>query len=433
MKYYFVGIKGSGMTSLASILKDLGNDVKGSDVSKSFFTDQILQSKDISFESFESEIDLDTDQIILGNVHNFDHPQVIDAQSKDIDVIRYYDKLNELMQTKQSIAISGTNGKTTTTSLLSQALTHKQPTYLVGDGHGFGNKDSNLFIFEACEYKETFLNYTPDILIINNIEMDHPDFFKNLEDVISLFQKFANKANKLFINMDDENSLQIKENNNNIYYFSLKNKEANLYLEVLDTNKDGVNFNLYYNQELLGNYSSPLYGEYMLYNAMSCILVGLTLNEDIDTLIKNISSFKGAKRRFEEYKLSDSTILIDDYAHHPTAIELTIKAIRQKYPDYKIYTIFQAHTYSRVIEFKDEFINTLNTSDFVYVIDIFGSVREQNSKVSSKVLIEGIDKNKVFDNLNFINKDEKKVIALLGAGDIDKIYIPQIKQLFGEL
>ncbi len=439
MNIYFIGIKGSGMSALATILKNRGNDVKGSDVEKVFFTDEKLHSVGIKVESFESEIAEDTDLVILGNAFADDHPQVTNAKSKGIEVIRYFNYLNKFAsEHKHSIAVAGTNGKTTTTSMIVSMLSQTNPSFLIGDGNGFGNENDDTFVFEACEYKNTFYNYNPEYAIINNVEMDHPDFFKDLDDVINTFQTFANNSKNVIVNMDDEPSMRLVENENKFYYFSKQNPKADMYMNAIEKTAEGFNFELFFQGDLLGNFSLPFYGDHMIQNTLSSLLVGHLIGHPIEVLVEDLSKFTGAKRRFEKYELSQSKniTLIDDYAHHPTAIELTIDAVRQQYPDRKLTVLFQPHTYSRTIEFLDDFAKTLVEADSLFLAPIFGSIREQKGEISIDTLkdkVREINDKVLIDEVEDIDLSaDNQVICLLGAGDIDKIYIPYFKNLFEE-
>lgn len=439
MRIFFIGIKGSGMSALATILKDRGNDVTGSDVEKVFFTDEKLKAVGIEVQSFDSSIAADTDIVILGNAFADDHIQAVSARANGIEVVRYYDYLNRFSKLHEhSVAIAGTNGKTTTTSMLVSMLKSDMPSYLIGDGNGFGNSESDTFIFEACEYKNTFHNYHPEYAIINNVEMDHPDFFKDLDDVINTFQIFANNSNNVIVNMDDEPSLRLQPTDNKFYYFSKNNEEADMYMKNIVKSAEGFSFDLYFQKQILGTYSLPFFGDHMIQNTLSSLLVGHLIGHDMNLLVSDLSTFGGAKRRFEKYELSAerNITLIDDYAHHPTAIELTIDAVRQQYPERLITVLFQPHTYSRTLEFLDEFAKTLVAADKLFLAPIFGSIREQQGTISIddvKAKVKAISDDVLIDDIGQIDPSlDNQVICLLGAGDIDKIYIPKIKKLFEE-
>ncbi len=431
MKYFFIGIKGSGMSALAIILKQMGNEVLGSDVSASFFTEKNLIKENINIYDFGKYDMEDIDVVVLGNAFDNNNIDFINAKSKNKKILKYYEALNILVEDSNSIAICGTNGKTTTTGLMVSSLVDLEPSYLIGDGTGFGNKESQNFVFEACEYKSTFLNYNPNMILINNIEFDHPDYFKDLNHVIEIFNEFSKKAEFVIINGDDENCRKIEHSN--VFSFGTT-VDCDLYCFDINYNSNGVKFKLEFKNNSLGEFTLPFYGQHMLYNSLGVILTNLLYNRNIDQIIDNLSEFSGVDRRFNEYKLNDSVILIDDYAHHATAIDLTLEAIRQKYPDYKVVTIFQPHTYSRVKSFKKEFAESLIKSDEIILVDIFASARENENGVSIDfikdeiVLLDEKSKIKTFEDFN--GEEKNVVFCLLGAGDIDILYKDKIKEFY---
>lgn len=433
MKYYFCGIKGSGMSALACILSDLGHEVLGSDVSNNYFTEVNLKEKKIPVLEFnEDNITEDIDCIILGNAFNYEHEEIKKAQEVNIKVERYYNFISNFFEGYETICVAGTNGKTTTTGMLNSMLSPYKPITLIGDGTGIGNPDTKFFILESCEYKETFLNYNPNIAIINNIEMDHPDFFEDIDHVIEVYQKFSDLSDMLVINGDDLNCRRIVHKNCYTFGFGVANY---LSMQEVKTTADGFEFKLYVDEVFKGKFTLPFIGEHMIYNSMSCLLVGCLSGIPVQQLIENIKKFEGTKRRFEITVLNEKNglILIDDYAHHPTAIDLTIKAIRQKYVDYELTVIFQPHTYSRTIEFLDEFAKSLIKADNIYLAEIFASAREKSSDINVNILVDAIKKLnvEVEKDLSFLaDKKTKHVIAILGAGDVDKIYIPQVKKIY---
>ncbi|MFV0288189.1 MAG: UDP-N-acetylmuramate--L-alanine ligase [Mycoplasmatales bacterium] len=433
MNYFFIGIKGSGMSSLAAVLKDMGNNVAGSDVPTHYFTEDKLKKKQIKIYDFGvKEFKEFSGTVILGNAFNEEHIDYQNAKSQKLEIISYATLLNNLVTSLNSIAIAGTNGKTTTTGLTKEVLKHKEISYLIGDGTGVGNSKSEYFVFEACEYQQTFLNYTPKYAIVNNIEFDHPDYFKDLAHVIESFQLFVNKVKTLIINGDDCNCQTIKHENK----VTFGQKENNtLRAESVEYLPEGIQVKLQYQEKNLGTFILPFYGEHMLYNALAAICMGLVLNQPIELIIRNLQEFSGVSRRFSEETLNQTkeVVLIDDYAHHGTAIKLTIEAIRQKYPDRQLTVIFQPHTFSRTSKFKKEFAKSLVLADKIIVTDVFGSAREQEANITSEVIIKEINKLASHKTIEFSKLDteqNKQVICLLGAGDIDLLYKEKIKKLF---
>lgn len=433
MNYYFTGIKGSGMTALACILKDMGHNVSGSDVTNVYFTDAKLNEKNIKINEFSKEnITNEIDVIILGNAFADDHEEILRANELGIEVIRYYKFVAKLAKEYRSIAIAGTNGKTTTTGLVTAMLQDQNIISLIGDGSGFASKEAEFFIFEACEYKNTFWNYQPKLGIINNIEYDHPDFFKDLNHVIETYQGFADRCETVLIFNDDANCRQIKADK--LITFGIETK-SDVMFKNIEKIQGGFTFDLIIHGEEKGNYHLPFVGDHMVLNSLCSVAIAYVQGLDIETAISNLATFSGVKRRFEIEVLDQEKelVMIDDYAHHPTAIELTIDAIRQKYPDYTVSVIFQPHTYSRTIAFLDEFAESLTKADNVYLADIFGSVREAKGDIDINVLVDAVEAKgqKVMKSIDFIKDIEQKhIVAVLGAGNVDKLYKEKVRNLY---
>lgn len=437
MKYFLIGIKGSGMSALACILKQLGANVSGSDVDHHYFTDDKLHAQNIDVLTFDpANITPDIDQVIIGNAFSEEHEEYQQAKALGIPIMHYYDFVESLVQTYYSIAVCGTNGKTTTTGMLSNIIDHEQLITLIGDGTGIAGKDPQTFVFEACEYKNTFLHYHPNVCVITNIEMDHPDFFNDINAMVDSYQRFANQAEVVIYNNDDINCQKITHENK--HGFGIDNPDAEVNLIDLTKTSEGVCFKLVIDGFIYGPYNLPLFGMHMVYNALSSISVGHFLGMKIDTIIERLEHFTGVSRRFniKELDANRQIYLIDDYAHHPTSIRLTLNGIRQKYPNYTITCLFQAHTYSRVNMFHREFAKSLSIADNVYIDDIFGSIREQTPAVSKQVMIDDLHDlgAHVITNLDeILTIKDHHIIALLGAGDIDTYMIPTITKMINEM
>lgn len=434
MKYYLVGIKGSGMSALACILKNLEHEVSGSDSTNYYFTQQKLEENKISMLAYDTNnITSDIDVVIVGNAISEDNVEVIKAKELNLVMKSYKEVVADLATNFTSVAIAGTNGKTTTTALNAAMLGDSEKIVLIGDGTGYADAKPDMFLFEACEYQNTFHVYKPTIGLINNIVMDHPDFFTSDEMLIDSFQTFANGCEKIITNLDCEMSKNITHENK--YTFSIIDNSADYYFDNITQTSSGFTANLYINGEMIKEVSFPFYATHMYSNTLATIAIGDLLGMEMDVILSNILTFKGAKRRFEIEVIDaeKEIVIIDDYAHHPTAIDVTIDAIRQKYPDYTLNLCFQPHTYSRVESFLGDFAISLAKADNVYLHDIFGSVREKTSEVNLQVMVDEIKKYKevVYTDLSFIDTTKnKQIYAVLGAGDINNILIPQIKNLY---
>ncbi len=371
MKYYMAGIKGAGMSALALLLSDLDFKVVGYDDAKEHrFTEDNLIKRGIKiYTGPNDELDLDTTVIYSPALNLNTHPELIKATNMGLKIYEYQEMLGKLTKKFKTICIAGCHGKTTTTSMLSHIMEELVGcNYIIGDGVGHGDLSSNKFILEACEYRRHFLSYDPEYVVITNIEMDHTDYYKSMDDLILAYQEFANKADKMVIACGDDPYTHLLEVNPQIYYYGL-NDDNDIIAKNVEYREDGTSFDAFVEGEFYGHFDLPLFGKHMLLNALAVVAICHYERLDSKDVSKSLKTFKGANRRFKETFIKDN-VIIDDYAHHPTEIKVTIKAARQKYPNKKIIAIFKPHTFSRVLEFKDEFAQALNLADKAYVMDI---------------------------------------------------------------
>ena len=349
MKYYMAGIKGAGMSALALLLSDLGFDVVGYDDAKDHrFTEDKLLERGIKIYSEEnSELDEDCIVIYSPALKLDTHPELVKATNMGLKIYEYQEMLGKLTKKFETICISGCHGKTTTTSMLSHIISDiDKCNYLIGDGRGHGDRESNKFILESCEYRRHFLAYEPEYVIITNIDMDHTDYYKSMDDMILAYQEFANKADKMVIACGDDPYTHMLEVNPQIYYYGI-NEDNDIQARDIEYRNDGTSFDVYVEDEYYGHFDLPLFGKHMLLNALAVIAVCHYERYEAKEVSKSLKTFKGAERRFKETFIGDN-VIIDDYAHHPTEVKVTIKGARQKYPDKKIIAVFKAHTFSRV-------------------------------------------------------------------------------------
>src|SRR5690625_2014466 len=418
--YHFIGIKGTGMSSLAHILHDSGKNVQGSDVDKFFFPQTNLERKNIPILPFAKKNIQDGQIIIAGNAFSDDHIEIKEAKKRGLTFYRYHEFLGEWLKQFTSIAITGVHGKTSTTGLLAHVLENAFPiSYLIGDGTGKGHEKSDYFVFEACEYRRHFLNYSPDYAIMTNIDFDHPDYFSDIDDVFDAFQSMANLVQKGIIACGDDKQLQrIQAKLPVIYYgFSATN---DFQAQNVEHTESGTQFDVYVRNTFYDTFQIPMYGNHHVLNALA--VIAMCHYEDIPVeVIKSLKTFKGVQRRFSEKIVSDQ-ILIDDYAHHPIEITATIDSAQKKYPDKNIVAIFQPHTYSRTKIFLDEFAKSLNFADSVYLCDIFGSARENKGDLTIHDLQQLIDGSSILklSDVEKLAKHKDSVLIFMGAGDIQK-------------
>ncbi|ASK62929.1 UDP-N-acetylmuramate--L-alanine ligase [Virgibacillus phasianinus] len=418
--YHFIGIKGTGMSALAQILNDSGEKVQGSDVEKRFYTQDALEEKNIPILPFSEENIKDEFTIIAGNAFSDEHPEIKEAKERGLTFFRYHEFLGEWLKQYTSIAVAGAHGKTSTTGLLAHVLGSRYPiSYLIGDGTGKGHVDSEYFVFEACEYRRHFLEYEPDYAIMTNIDFDHPDYFTSIDDVFEAFQSMSDRVKKGIIACGDDEQLQEIQAKVPVVYYGLSNTNDFQAQNIVET-ESGTEFDVFVRNTYYDTFTIPMYGNHNILNALS--VIAICHYEDMKAKdIKALSTFKGVKRRFTEKKIANQ-ILVDDYAHHPREITATIDSARKKYPTKEIVAIFQPHTFTRTKTFLQEFADSLNLADYVYLCDIFGSAREDSGKLTIDDLKKLIDNSKTLDinNTNILTEHEDCVMLFMGAGDIQK-------------
>ena len=419
--YHFVGIKGSGMSALACILHDMGLKVQGSDYEKQFFTQLALEKAGIPILPF-NENNITSDMtIIAGNAFPDTHEEIQKALELGLPVVRYHKFLGDYIKNFTSVAITGAHGKTSTTGLMAHVIKGAKPTsFLIGDGTGKGQHDAEYFVFEACEYRRHFLSYHPDYAIMTNIDFDHPDYFASIDDVFSAFQEMALQVNKGIIACGDDEQLQKIQAKVPVIFYGF-NEENDFQARNISISKEGTTFDVFVRNNYFETFTIPTFGNHNVLNALA--VIALCKYENIDPAIvkEQLITFAGVKRRFSEKKIG-SQILVDDYAHHPTEIMVTIDGARKKYPEQKIVAVFQPHTFSRTQTFLQQFADSLNMADKVFLCDIFGSAREHQGKLSIYDLLEKIPNGELLneENTAVLGQYEDSVILFMGAGDIQK-------------
>lgn len=405
--YYLIGIKGTGMSALAGILKDLGYEVKGSDNDNHYFTEEGLKEKNIEVLSYDPKNIQEGMYIIKGGAIKDDNPEVQRALELGLKIHPYEEMVAKLTTMFQTITIAGCHGKTTTTSMLSHVLDElRGANYLIGDGTGHANKENKYFVLEACEYKRHFLDYHPYYAIITNIDLDHVDYYQDIDDVISAYTEYANNAEKMVIACGDDPYTHSLEVDKPIFYYGL-DEDNDIIAKEVEYTENGTSFDVFIEDNYYGHFDLKLFGKHMLLDALAVISFCYYERLEAKEVSKTLKTFEGAKRRFTEYPVLDN-IVIDDYAHHPAEIRATLKAVNQKYPDKKTVVVFGPHTYSRTKAFKDDYIDVLSKVDKAYIMDIYGARENQEDfDITSEDLIKEIP------NSESISKDQ--IDKLLGA------------------
>ena len=442
---HMIGIGGVSMSGIAAILNNWGFTITGSDWCESENTNK-LNNLGINV-SIGHNIDniKNADIVVYSAAIKQDDPEIVEAKRLNIPTIERADFLGEITRCfKDTICISGTHGKTTTTSMISLCFIEglQDPSIQVGaflkqlDGnYRIGN--SEHFILEACEYVESFLKFSPKAEIILNIDNDHLDYFKNFENIKNAFIKYVKLLPDngfLVVNGDDKNCLDLPKYTNAKYIsYGISNDNVNFRASNINFNNDGfAEFDVYFNNEFYEHFSLSVPGIHNVLNALSCIALCDFYGIDKAAIKSGLLKFTGAHRRFEfKGKLNGSSIY-DDYAHHPTEIIATYNSLKNKKYN-KSWVVFQPHTYSRTKNLLDDFANALINFDNIIVLDIFAAREKNTFNISSNDLVNKInliDSNKKaiyiedFDKcVSYLKDNIKKddIIITLGAGSVTEI------------
>ena len=434
--YHFIGIKGSGMSALALMLHQMGHTVQGSDVSKYYFTQRGLEQAGIKILPFSVENITADVELIAGNAfHEDNNIEVAYAVQNGFSFKRYHEFLGDFMRNFISFGVAGAHGKTSTTGLLSHVLKNITDTsYLIGDGTGRGSANAQYFVFESDEYERHFMPYHPEYSIITNIDFDHPDYFTGIDDVFSAFNDYAKQVQKGLFLYGGDTYLREITSNAPIYYYGFEASDDFMAYDIVRTTS-GSDFKVQYEGKELGSFHVPAFGRHNILNATAVVANLYIAGIDVSLVAEHMKSFSGVKRRFTEKVIND-TIIIDDFAHHPTEIIATLDAARQKYPSKVIVAIFQPHTFTRTIALLDDFASALNEADAIYLAPIYGSAREVDKgdvkvedlarKISKPVQVVTVE------NVSPLLDHDNAVYVFMGAGDI-QMYEHSFEELIANL
>lgn len=435
--FHFIGIKGAGMSALALMLHQMGHTVQGSDVEKYYFTQRGLEQAGITILPF-SEENLTEDQILIaGNAFKPENNvEIAYADAQGYTYQRYHEFLGEFMRDFVSMGVAGAHGKTSTTGILSHVLSNITDTsYLIGDGTGRGSKGAKYFVFESDEYERHFMPYHPEYSIITNIDFDHPDYFTGLEDVFNAFNDYAKQISKALFIYGEDSELRRITAKAPIYYYGFEEEGNDFVASDLLRSTTGSTFSIHFRGEDLGQFQIPSFGRHNIMNATAVVGLLYIAGFDLDLVREHLKTFSGVKRRFTE-KIVNDTVIIDDFAHHPTEIIATLDAARQKYPSKEIVAVFQPHTFTRTIALLDEFADALNQADAVYLAQIYGSAREvDHGDVKVEDLEAKIIKKSgviTAENVSPLLDHDNAVYVFMGAGDI-QTYEYSFERLLGNL
>ena len=424
MKYYCLGIKGTGMSTLAQILHDLGNTVSGYDDAKGYkFTEEGLSKRNIKIY-YDNDHDIDKDTIVTYSVAlGEDHKELVRAKNMGLKVKKYNEILGEITEMFDSICISGTHGKTTTSSLIKHILSKSLGcNYFIGAGDGSASIENNIFVIESDEFNKHFLAYLPTTSIITNIEEEHMECYKDLDDIIETFRAFASKTKKNIIACGDNKNVRRLNLPNMVYYGF--NSDNDYIIKNEKITNTGSEFDLYKEDNLVGHFKVNLYGKHFLLDTSAAIITAIDYGISVDEINERLATFKNAKRRFAEEKVGD-IIIIDDYAHHPTEIMATIDGIRTKYQDKRLVVVFKPNTYSRTRDFKDKFVEVLTKADKVYLTDIDSNREKQEDYpgVTSNIIVDEIPGAEIIDvnTISKLKEEKDSIICFMSCAYVDDL------------
>ncbi len=438
---HFIGIGGISMSGLATILLDRDYKVSGSDRSDSPLLDKLRKQGAHIYIGHAADNVRGADLVVYTAAIADDNPELLEAARLNIPTVDRAEFLGAVMKHfPRSIGVSGTHGKTTTTSMLSLMLLEGglDPTIMLGgelDAIG-GNVRSGggpYMVAESCEYKGSFLKFYPNIGIILNIDTDHLDFYKDIDDIYNTFLKFSKNIPEdgLLIGCAEDSRVMDILNQASCKTLSYGISKGDFTGDNISYDSLGhPSFEALHNGESLGYVQLSVPGEHNVLNSLACIACGFYLGLSFEVMASSLHSYSGTHRRFEKKGALDGVTVIDDYAHHPTEMKATIKSALN-YPHKRLYCVFQPHTYTRTYTLFEEFTEAFYGLDKLILVDIYAAREKDTGLVSSSILCEAVKKNgidcryvKDFEAALSILKDELRpgdVVITMGAGDVFKI------------
>ncbi len=437
---HFIGIGGIGMSGMAELLHKLGFEITGSDKSISERTKHLTSLGVHVFEGHKHSHIHDADVVVYSSAVDLNNPEIIEANNKNIPVIRRAEMLGELLKVKKtSIAISGTHGKTTSSSMLGSILTETdlEPTLVIG---GIVNKfqtnaisgKGDIIVVEADEFDRTFLSLQPTMAVITNLDLEHLDCYENLTDLQNTFSQFVNSVpfyGRVFVCIDKENVQNILPSIKRpvvTYGFS---QQADIKAQNSVFENHSTTFDLVVSNKFMGKIKLNTPGKHNIENALSAIAICLELDIEFSTIQKGLEKYAGVRRRFEIlHTTKDDILIVDDYAHHPSEVEATLTAAQTGW-NKRIVAIFQPHLFSRTRDFYKDFARAFQNADILVVTEIFPAREKPIKGITGKLIS---DNAKIFGhkNVHFIKNvddlplfiknivQQNDMIITMGAGNI---------------
>ncbi len=433
---HFIGIGGSGMFPIVQILHANGFYITGSDNNESDILNMVRNLGITVYMGQRAENIEGADLIVHTAAIMSDNPELIAAKQSGVDLLERSVMLGIITQCyPKAVCVSGTHGKTTTSAMISHILLGAglDPSCVVGgkvksmNGYGRSGK-SDIMVCEACEFVDTFLKLSPDISIILNIDADHLDYFKTVDNIIKSFSKFCDlTSDTIVVNGDDENSIKAVEGQNKkIITFGFNDTNDYYAANIVKHNGMQTTFDLMHGDNKLTNITLHVPGRHNIINAVAASVGAILCGATPEQIAQHLETFVGAGRRFERLGEVNGVTIVDDYAHHPAELKVTLEAAVSMGFN-KVWAVFQPFTYSRTVQHLDDFAKTLSIADRVVLTEIMGSREKNTYNIYSKDLAEKIDGCVWFDSFEEIaqyvldNAQPGDLVITLGCGDVYKI------------
>jgi UDP-N-acetylmuramate--alanine ligase len=441
-RIHCIGVGGFGISAIARILLLRGFLVSGSDRNSNAFTEALSRDGAIIFKGHAAEHVKFADMVIATSAVGDDHVEVVAARERGIPVYKRRDILTPLMEGNTVIAVAGTHGKTTTTSMIVHILREcgKDPSYIVGGilastGTNAGVGKDNIFVIEADEYDNMFLGLKPNIAVITSIEYDHPDFFKSEKELYRTFEEFVDLIGNghMVVCKDDPLALKLASQSSLDTLVRTYGTGANSYYRAV--NRQIGSFEVLNQEKILGRVQLSIPGEHNIRNALAALRVAEIVSVPFECAAKSLGTFQSTGRRFDVRGDFNGVTVIDDYAHHPTAVKFTIEATRSRYPNHQIWAVWQPHMYSRTQQLIDNYATAFKEADHVVITDIYAAREDPIPGVDGTWTARQIQHPDVqltpslSDAVNVLVEMVKApaVILIMSAGDAPQIGVDYLK------
>ena len=429
-KIHFVGIGGAGMSAIAKVLMQMGYIITGSDLKKSETIDKLVKNGAQIFIGHNSENVHDAEAIVVSTAIAQTNPEIQLAREKGIPIFHRADIIAELMLKYEGIAVAGAHGKTTTTAMIAVMLEHAgvDPTIIIGGEVDYLNGSAKLgtskyLVAEADESDGSFLKFSPHIAVVTNIENDHMDFYKTMENILHTFSKFLhNLPSDKGLGILCFDNAYIRDLTNNLqrpFISYAIEHDADFMASNIRTRGVITTYDVYHDSELLGTININVPGRHNVANSLAAVVVGVTIGLTFAQIAEGLSQFQGAKRRFQTKARLNGVWIIDDYAHHPTEITTTLLAARQTDPK-RIICVFQPHRYSRTQFLREEFGRAFTPSDILIITDVYAAGEQPIPGITGEILKEEVKRQTGMQVIYIADKDKiaRYLSEIVESGDL---------------